>query len=406
METGVISYLHRCRRLLFVGTLAAVISLLLSFSLSHGAAASAVQGAETTSAKTVTDLYLPILFGRGKLSDRLGFGATMPSIGPYPEIASLKAGWYVDWRVQEKPTRPNMMEYVQTIRVHQKLTCPLGSADAHDRLKCPYAIPYAYLISPDLTQITAAARANPGSMWLIGNEMDRRDWMGGAQDEMLPETYAVVYHDLYHHIKTIDPRARIAIGGVIQPTPLRLEYLSKVWNTYASLYKMPMPVDVWNVHNFILKEKLNDYGAGIPPGSTATQGVVYSSDWSHVDMSVFDQQIYAFRNWMKARGEQEKPLIVSEYGVLYTHDGMEDPARVEYFMEATFNYFLNTKDCTIGFQADGCRLVQRWSWYSLDDPGTDFNQYGSLFNPSTKQITNTGIRYRNFSLKFIDQLAQ
>lgn len=351
--------------------------------------------------------YLPLIY-TPMISYRLGFGASNGLITRFSEIGSLKAGWYYDWAVRTNPVRPNLMEYVQTIRVHQKLTCDLYSANAHDRTICPYAVPHDYVFSPGLQEIAAAARANPGALWFIGNEMDRRDWPGGGQDETLPETYAVAYHDLYHFIKSVDPRARIAIGGVIQATPLRLEYLTKAWNTYQQRYGASMPVDVWNVHNFILKERAGDYGAGIPPGSNAWQGVVYPTDRTHIDMTIFDQQIRAFRSWMKERGQQNKPLIVSEYGVLYWHEGLEDPDLVQDFMLKTFVYFLNTRDCSLGYPADDCRLVQRWAWYSLDDTGltSGFNKYGALFDPVTRKITGTGEKFRTYSLANIEALSR
>jgi hypothetical protein len=232
--------------------------------------------------------------------------------------------------------------------------------------------------------------------------MDRRDWRnGGAQDEMLPELYARAYHDLYTFIKGVDPRARIAIGGVIQATPLRLEYLTKAWDEYQRLYGKPMPVDVWNVHNFILKEDINDFGASIPPGSTATRGWFPPNppgDWSHFDLTIFRQQIIAFRQWMKDRGQQNKPLIVSEYGILYYHlQGMEEPQTVHDFMLGTFDIFMNLKDCNLGLPSDNCRLVQRWAWYSLDDPGEGFNKYGALFDDDTGQISSTGVKFREYA---------
>ncbi len=351
-------------------------------------------------------LSLPLVHGPPPTSWRLGYGSWGIDILRYPQIATLKAGWYVNWTTQVKPQRPGFIEYVQMIRVHQKLTCPLWSPNAHDRTKCPYAQPYDYFTLQTRDEIAAAVRANPQSLWLIGNEMDRRDWPGGGQDEMVPEVYARAYRDMYQLVKGIDPKARVAIGGVIQATPLRLEYLTRVWDTYKSLYGTNMPVDVWNVHNFILQEKLNDYGAGIPPGIQASEGVSYPNDaLSHINRQIFDQQIRAFRAWMKARGEQNKPLIVSEYGVLYSHVAeLNVPATVRDFMLWSFDYFLNTKDCSLGYVADECRLVQRWAWYSLDDPGTEFNRYGSLFNFSTLQITTTGVGYRDYSLSRMGQL--
>jgi hypothetical protein len=357
-------------------------------------------------------VWLPLIslnYPPPPLSHRLGYGVTWSgSLSQYPGAATLKAGWYVNWAVEQTPQRPNGMEFVQMVRLHQNITCPLWSQNAWDRTKCPYVTPPSYTFEPSANEITQAARANPGSLWLIGNEMDRRDWQGGGQDEMMPDLYATAYHELYTLIKGADPTARLAIGGVIQATPLRLEYLTKVWNAYQGQFGTPMPVDVWNVHNFIFKEDINSYGASIPPGSTATTGMLYTNA-QHVSMDKFDLQIRAFRDWMKARGQQEKPLIVSEYGVIYPF-GEFNQATVQDFMIKTFDYFLKnpqSQDCSLGYVADNCRLVQRWAWYSFNDDGnvTTFNRYANLFSPQTFQITSTGIRFREYSLTNIDALG-
>ena len=51
---------------------------------------------------------------------------------------------------------------------------------------------------------------------MIGNEPDVR-W----QDNVTPERYAEIYHDIYTFIKERDPGAQVVIGGVAQSTPLR-----------------------------------------------------------------------------------------------------------------------------------------------------------------------------------------
>ena len=88
---------------------------------------------------------LPLIFMNyppPPLSRRLGFGVAGGSLSQYPEAASLKAGWYVDWNVQQTPQRPNGMEYVQMVRLHQNLTVSIcGLVNAWDRSKCPYATP-------------------------------------------------------------------------------------------------------------------------------------------------------------------------------------------------------------------------------------------------------------------------
>ena len=70
-----------------------------------------------------------------------------------------------------------------------------------------------------------------GRVWLIGNEMDVL-----VQDNVTPERYAVLYHQLYEEIKRLDPTARVMIGGVSQPTPLRRAYLDRVLDYYEVRY--------------------------------------------------------------------------------------------------------------------------------------------------------------------------
>jgi hypothetical protein len=144
-----------------------------------------------------------------------------------------------------------------------------------------------------------------------------------------------------------------------------------------------MPVDVWNVHNFVLQELRASWGCEIPPGIDATQGMLYGVG-DHDSMSYFRQQIIAFRQWMAGKGQRDKPLIVSEYGILF-HEGLGyGYDRVRAFMLATFDFFLNETNAQIGYPADGNRLVQRWAWYSLDDPSFEQQQYttwSALCNP-------------------------
>ena len=381
-------------------------------------AAGHLQAATTTAtilAQTDSTTFLPLVSTNTRsvpLAARIGYGLTASALSVYTDVADLGAGWYLDWGVRVTPERPAAMEYVQMIRVHQKLAC---AAYYHsDRNVCPYATPLDYVYAPGRETIEAAAIANPGSLWLIGNEMDRIDWAyctewqgshcktiaHSGQDEILPETYAVAYHDLYTMIKAADPTARVAIGGVIQATPLRLQYLTAIWDHYQAIYTDTMPVDVWNVHNFIIQEQAHSWGADIPAGITATVGSYVDEPQTHIDLTIFDAQIRAFRQWMKDRGQQHKPLIVSEYGVLF-HNGLmglpaNDAEAIRDFMTDTFDYFYNTKDCTLGDPSDQCRLVQMWNWYSLDDIWGSFNPYARLYDPNTKQMTVTGERFRAY----------
>ena len=213
---------------------------------------------------------------------------------------------------------------------------------------------------------------------------------------MLPEAYVVVFHNLYQLLKAADPTARVAIGGVVQISSLRMEYLTAIWNAYQSRYRVPMPVDVWNIHTFILREVHNEWGAGIPVGLSDNSVGYQDNGENHLNPALVAQGVRTMREWMRDRGQQNKDLIISEYGVLLSHlASLVDPANVQNFMLGTFNFFLNTRDCTLGNTQDECRLVQAWAWYSLDD--NYYNPYGQLFDPSTYQITATGRVYRDFS---------
>ena len=130
-------------------------------------------------------------------------------------VDQLGVGWYLDWRTNASPPRPDGVEYAQMIRVKQ-------------------GVP-----SPDVKTIAAIARSVPGSLWLVGNEPDRTIW----QDDATPVQYASAYHQAYQAIKQADPTAMVAIGGVLQPTPLRLRYLDAVLAAYQKLYGAPMPPD-------------------------------------------------------------------------------------------------------------------------------------------------------------------
>ena len=272
----------------------------------------------------------------------------------------LGFGWYLDWRVNPVAYRSSRVTYVPMIRLKDGVASPSGDA------------------------LQVAVDALPGALWLIGNEPDVK-W----QDNALPEVYAELYHELYYLLKALDPTCQVAIGGVSQPTPLRLRYLELILQAYESSYGEPMPVDVWNVHNFILREERDGWGVDIPPGLVVQSGVLREID-DHDDLAIFRQQIVAFRRWMKARGQQGKPLVVTEYGILMPTDYGFPPEKVERFMLETFEFFRMAADPETGYPADDHRLVQRWCWYSLVD-----RRYptGNLLDSDTGALTPLGEAY-------------
>lgn len=292
--------------------------------------------------------------------ERFGVGVPVGSIADYP-VEHLGIGWYVNWRVEVSPARPGGVAFWQMVRVSE------GG------------------YRPDAETIRAAALANPGSVWLIGNEPDV-EW----QDGITPDRYAELYHELYSLLKSIDPTCRVAIGGVTQPTPLRLAYLDRVLAAYQNRYGGPMPVDIWNVHGFLLREERDSWGVGIPPGfDDVTHGSLLEID-GHDDLLAFREQIVAFRRWMADRGQRDRPLVLSEYGILMPWDYGFGQERVEAFMLATFDLLQTASDDAIGYLPDGNRLVQWWCWYSLADT---VYPTGNLFDPVTRLPTALGAAF-------------
>ena len=317
-------------------------------------------------------------------------------------MASMRFGWYVNFGVTANPSTPYGMEYVPTVRIKQTKLAADGFTKTDCRVGTDYVTPYEYTVSPSLSQIQSIATSHPGMTWLIGNEMDRRDWGNGycsRQDEMLPELYAQAYHDLYSAIKSADSTAQVAIGGMVEFTDLRSQYLDRVWAEYSRLYGgQTMPVDVWNIHLYVLREEKNGWGADIPPGFNETSGELYTI-LDNKDFTKAWPQIVSLRTWMKDHGQQNKPLIITEYGVNMPAwvecPAYPDPTGCPFtpeqvrdsMMYPSFDAFLNQTDANIGYPADGNRLVQRWNWWSVDyddgncDNGVFFEFYnGTLFN--------------------------
>ncbi len=315
-------------------------------------------------------IYLPMIYRAYSPAEqrlcRFGIGVSNVSgrIDSY-NTTPLRIGWYADWAVTAGAPRPLGIDYLPMVRFKQTS-----------------ATTYSY--QPNGQALLARIAEMPGATWVIGNEPDRRVW----QDDLEPQVYARGYHELYYLIKAADPSARIAAGSIVQPTPLRLQYLDLVLQNYQALYGEPMPVDVWNVHAFILNEVADGFpdawGAGIPPGINATHGLVITPEQTD-DLNLFRGFMIDFRTWMAAHGYQDRPLIITEYGELMPYTHGFPPERVNAYMNATFDY-LNTAGGPLGYPRDGYRYVQRWAWYSLNDPG--FN--GQLYSEVTQALTPMG----------------
>ncbi|MCB0125442.1 MAG: hypothetical protein KDE58_24480, partial [Caldilineaceae bacterium] len=308
---------------------------------------------------------------------RMGFNVAREggvSIDDY-DVAQLHAGWYLDYNRQYTPSHPAGMIY------HQMLRTSLDTTKLAET-------------------IGTLVDANPGAIWVLGNEPDRY-----GQDEMTPAEYATFYHKVYTFLKERDPTSRVAVGAIVQATPIRLRYLDMVLAEYQSRFGAPLPTDIWTLHNFLLPEQCS-WGAHVPPGleAYASEGIPCLSPLSeHGNITIFQERIVAFRQWMRANGYRNYPLIVSEYGILLTpFHGFSYPV-VRDYMTASFDFMLNTTDSELGYPLDSNRLVQQFAWFSLNyyaySPTIGQGLNGNLFDHDSKVLLDLGQDYANYAAK-------
>ena len=356
-------------RILHLG--AAVIVAWLGLALVGGGLA---VHARFDNSQTVSQARSPLTLGWNFPNCRFGIGGdTQPF-----SVTALNIGWSMDWNARLNAPRPNGAEYVQVVTIKPATG--------------------GYVFTPPTSTLYAIQDQNPGATWLIGNEPDS-PW----QNNLRPETYARAYHQLYYLLKQHDSSARVAAGNIVQPTPLRMQYLDRVLQAYRQTYNESLPADLWSIHSYILREidpadpeaapfgPLEVWGAYIPPGMTVTRGVLYTYSQQY-DLTIFRQRLLNFRTWMRDRGYQDTPLYITEYGTLFPYvpyitppnyqdeyGSDMDEARAAAFMTGTFSVLRQLTDVNVGYAADGNHLVQRWLWYGVSDASYG----GLLFDPAT-----------------------
>ena len=183
--------------------------------------------------------------------------------------------------------------------------------------------------------------------------------------------------------------AQIAIAGVSQITPLRSAYLDRVLAAYAKFYGAKMPVDVWNMHAFVLQEKAGSWGVDVPPGFEDTLAGELWTVEDHDDLTLVEAQVRRMRAWLADQDEANKPLWITEYGILMPAEYGFDPVRVSRFLLGSFDLFSRLRDPDLGYHADADRLVQRWVWFSAGDV---LYPTGNLFTLSRRDTADGGLQ--------------
>ena len=358
------------------------------------------------------------------------YGVTASQKGA-SQISPMKIGWVVTFGPSKPNWIPSNVSHTPMIRLEQ-------NRDSEGK-RLP-----TYTARPSLTDsgLGQQIQANPGAVWIVGNEVDRVFW----QDDLMPEVYADAYHDAYHFIKQKDPTAKVAVSGLVLVSPGRLQYLDKVLEAYRAKYGAPMPVDVWTFHAYIFPERIEDYQRPdeVPPdsGKPVFASVANGTDpalalklphwWRHLDerlelckrddysciyehdsIELFTKQVIDMRRWMKERGYQNTPLLLTEWSLLHqykvdangqciaTKDEYGNcftPQRVTKFMEDSIRYLENATDPNLGYPLDNYRLVQQWAWFLLDDGDLgDFidGNPSLLIDPANGNLTQMGQKYRD-----------
>ena len=329
------------------------------------------------------------------------------------KLSTFDAGWYLNFSTNQYSTDAGV-EFTPMIRVHQDKDSEGNYLNS-------------YTTTPALTDAELGAKitANPDAIWMIGNEVDRGPQPGeivGIQDDVQPDMYARIYHDAYEFIKLRDPEARISFSGLVQVTPGRLQYMDKVWDAYQAAYGENMPVDVWTFHIYMMPEVDRGTGqangaASVAVGTDVALGKLNSDGVQsrcgdpnndtycfadHDNLTFFDWQVRAMRTWMKDHGQQNRPLLLSEFSLLYPEtiggDPFPDefgqtfsPDRAAAFLHSSFTYLdsADIVDTNLGYPLDGYRMVQQSQWFSGHVTGSGYisNLY---FDAALTQISPVG----------------
>jgi len=285
----------------------------------------------------------------------------------YPQFSDLEVTWYQNWSCVPwwnkdlKPPAPEVVPGVQYYPTVGAWGCLEGSETASTLqtmiAKCPGCFPN-------------------GTVWIIGNELqiDKFDRLcsGAVLDpprSITPAEYAVKYKKYYDMIKGINPTYQIAIGVTFDRIAWS-DFLRETRVAYETRYGQRMPIDVYTIHAY-----MSD-----PPLAEVTRLVNNK------------------RVIMKEYGDQNKPLIMTETGVL-TDRGIgliATPEQINAYMDSVFTYLANYTSDEYGCPDDGYRMVQKWAWFALtaaNGDNTDLQKWDGtdLFDTGSTYATLTAL---------------
>ncbi len=196
----------------------------------------------------------------------------------------------------------------------------------------------------DEAALQAALRAHPGAWWLVGNEPN-----DPAQDNLSPGAYAAFYRRASALVRRVDPSAQLAPAGLANAD---WGWAHDFRESYRAQYGRYPHVDAWNIHNYILEPERSPY-----------------------DLPEFQRRVLDFRTWMARVGEGDKPLILSEFGLLQRNVPSEQASA---FLQAASDWLA------------GSGQVQAWAWFSNYTAGA----FGGDLLDAQGALTPLGEAYR------------
>ena len=127
----------------------------------------------------------------------------------------------------------------------------------------------------DPAQFDTWIAANPGRVWIIGNEPDLV-----SQDGLTREQYAHMYKTYYEFISPRDPTAKFCIGAITGGSTAgslanTTSWYQYVMNYYQANYGYPMPIDIWNIHSYCGPTQIEN------PDQPINDFVVPFINWCH-----------------------------------------------------------------------------------------------------------------------------
>lgn len=225
--------------------------------------------------------------------------------------------------------------------------------DYHYRTPSAVGHPRLFMVrwGPFDDDLAAVLRANPGAWWAVGNEPN-----DPHQDNRTPAEYVRFYHSFYRWAKRKDPRCQILPAGLANAD---WRWAREFREEYRRQYGRYPRVDGWNIHNYLLDPHIDPY-----------------------DVAEFKRRILAFRHWMAEIGDADKPLFLTEFGVLYgagcCERPVDPPEKAVAFMREAVTWLAETDH------------VQHWAWFILNEAG-EFN--GGLWDAGG-QLSVYGETYR------------